>query len=188
MSNKDKYIFLHKKAKQLRKHPTSAEVVFERKLKELNVHYVSQWPYIAGDFAGICDFCLPVLFVLIEIDGGYHEEEEQKQTDAIKDFICENQLVAKVLRFTNKQALYLSSEQIRILIKNASDEAEVLRASILPSLEEKKGTCSHPFCNNHPIIYKIENNLFCKKHGMKKKRKIKRTLGLLSERSYGNMW
>ena len=185
---KDLHNFLHKKAKQLKKRPTAAEVVFERKLKELNIPYKTQWPYIAGGLCGICDFCLPELFVIIEIDGGYHLEEEQKQTDDIKDFVCENQLKAKILRLTNNQAFYLSIEQIKILIENTAKKARYLIAPILANEKEKRERCSVSTICENPVIYKIDECLYCKKHGAKKKRKLRSALGLLKERAYGNMW
>ena len=108
--------FLKAKAEELRKRPTASEVIFERKLKELEITYKSQYPYLVGGLKGIVDFYLPKHNLLVEIDGGYHETSSQKQTDAIKDFICEEKLHKKMLRLTNNQAMYLSIEQIQLLI------------------------------------------------------------------------
>lgn len=112
-----KWLFLTKKAKELRNKPTPAEIVFERKLKEIGYKYKFQWQYFYRGFGGICDFYIWNRKVCIEIDGGYHLDEDQQQTDRVKDFVY-SKMRKKPLRLTNQQAMYLSIEQIKILIDN----------------------------------------------------------------------
>lgn len=111
------WAFLIKKAQELRKKPTAAEVIFGRKLQELGVQYIFQYCYNYKGLKGIVDYYLTESKTLIEIDGGYHLEESQQQTDAIKDFVCQNKLKKRILRLTNNQAMYLSIEQIKTLLK-----------------------------------------------------------------------
>ena len=111
-------VFLKKKAEQMRKSPTAAEAVFGRKLQEANIRFKSQYPYNHRGLKGIFDFYLFDYNMMVEIDGGYHTDPAQRQTDAIKDFICEKYLKKQMVRFTNNQALYLSIEQILVIIEN----------------------------------------------------------------------
>ncbi|KKM03663.1 hypothetical protein LCGC14_1772190 [marine sediment metagenome] len=111
-------VFLKKKAAQMRKRPTGAEAVFGRKLQEANIRFKSQYPYNHRGLKGIFDFYLFDYNMMVEIDGGYHLEPSQQQTDAIKDFVCEKYLKKQMVRFTNNQALYLSIEQILVIIEN----------------------------------------------------------------------
>lgn len=113
----NKWQFLTKKARELRNQPTPAEVVFERKLKELGYDYKFQWQYLYKEFGGICDFYIRNRKVCIEIDGGYHLDEDQQQIDRVKDFVY-SKMCKKPLRITNQQAMYLSIEQIKTLIDN----------------------------------------------------------------------
>jgi len=120
--NVAKWQFLTKKAAQLRLHPTKSEVIFTRKLEELGIKFIFQHVFLHGDICGISDFYLPDERIVIEIDGGYHLDEDQKTKDLEKDFICETILRKKVMRFTNKQAMFLSIQQIGVLIQAKVEE------------------------------------------------------------------
>ncbi len=110
--------WLKKQTKRLRNSPTGAEAEFGRRLAAKFIPFISQWSYDVEGFMGICDFLLPNHNVIIEVDGGYHLEEEQQLKDAEKDFICEKLLKKRVLRITNKQAMFLSMDKILVLIEN----------------------------------------------------------------------
>ena len=60
--------FLQDKAEQC--HQTAAEVIFERKLKEIGYGYETQYAFSIGNIGGIADFYLPDYKLVIEIDGG----------------------------------------------------------------------------------------------------------------------
>lgn len=108
--------FLIKKAKELRQHQPEAEIIFERKLQELGYNYISQFAFLFHGIGGISDFYIKKLRLYVEIDGGYHLEEDQKQTDRVKDFVY-RKTNNRILRLTNNQAKYLSIEQIGKLIE-----------------------------------------------------------------------
>ncbi len=109
--------FLRKKAVELKNHPTEAEIIFERKLQEIGYNYRTQKVFIYKGISGIADFWIPSLRVYIEVDGGYHLEEDQKQNDRVKDFVY-RKMNTGILRLTNNQAMYLSIEQIKTLIES----------------------------------------------------------------------
>lgn len=113
-----KWAFLTKKAGEFRKRPTGAEAIFGRKLQELGIEFTFQYPFLFKGLGGIADFYLPEYELIVEIDGGYHLNTDQKCTDDVKDFIYKSKLKKNVLRLTNNQAIYLSIEQIGVLIEN----------------------------------------------------------------------
>jgi very-short-patch-repair endonuclease len=113
--------FLAKKANELRKYPTAAERMLKTKLEKLEIEYVFQYAYYYRGAAGICDFYLPSYNLLIEVDGGYHLEEEQKKKDDVKDVVCRDNLNKPILRLTNKQAIYLSKNLIKTMIEDIGD-------------------------------------------------------------------
>lgn len=141
--------FLCKKASKMRAQPTAAESIFSKKLEELRIKYVFQHLFSMnlnkrkekqarsrkkrrkptpafGGLGGIADFYLPSRKMVIEIDGGYHLDPEQQQTDAIKDFMYEK-LRYNILRLTNDQAIHLPTEQIGVLIKKANKPIKTRR-------------------------------------------------------------
>lgn len=93
---------LKERRKELRKKSTPAESVL--------------WMYLRGGALGqkvyrqfsidnyIADFCFPRARLVIEIDGGIHEEETQKEYDEIRTTTL-RAYNYKVLRFTNQQVL-----------------------------------------------------------------------------------
>lgn len=91
-------VFLN--AKKLRKNPTRAEATLWAHLRrnKMNVKFRRQHP--VGPY--ICDFYCHTFKLVIEIDGGVHEEEEQK----LKDLQRENDLInfgLRILRFSNEE-------------------------------------------------------------------------------------
>jgi len=106
-----KWQFLIKKAGEFRMRPTLSEGIFKRKLQELELKYVFQYPFLYNGIGGIVDFFLPKLRLCIEVDGGYHLDEDQQQTDRVKDFVFKK-MNKRVLRLTNGQATHISVEQL----------------------------------------------------------------------------
>ena len=59
--------------------------------------------HIIGDY--IVDFVSREQGLVIEVDGGYHSEREQKEDDAIREHDLYS-MGFHVLRFTNEEVLY----------------------------------------------------------------------------------
>lgn len=99
-------------AKRLKLTQTEAEKALWPHLckKQLGVRFRRQ--YIIGEY--IADFaCLPKRLI-IEVDGGYHLEEQKIKADAFRT----NRLEAlgfKVIRFTNEDVLENIEEVIKII-------------------------------------------------------------------------
>ena len=79
-SNNSKYrLSLVKKA-------TESELIFKKRLEDANINFLFQKGFIKGNFHCIVDFYLPKPHkICIEIDGGYHNTDEQIIKDKNKD-------------------------------------------------------------------------------------------------------
>ena len=90
-------------ARENRKKQTLAETVLWDNIKDeaLGVKFLRQ--HIIGDY--IVDFLSRSEGLIIEVDGAYHAERQQKENDAVRtDFL--QRMGYHVMRFTNEQVLY----------------------------------------------------------------------------------
>ena len=108
--------FLEKRAAQMRQQPTLSEAVFQKKLEAANFNFKAQWVYDIEGFAGIVDFYLYDYKLLIEVDGGYHQTEEQRLKDDEKDFVCGKLLNKRLVRLTDEEALAITDTGILALL------------------------------------------------------------------------
>jgi len=97
-------------SRDLRKNQTSAELAFWEKVKDKNFlgyKFLRQHPlyyeYFGNKKFFIADFYCKDLKLIIEIDGGIHEQ--QKDYDKIRTEIIETQIEFKVVRFKNDEVL-----------------------------------------------------------------------------------
>jgi len=90
-------------ARQNRKNPTEAEAVMWQALRNHFYGYRFRRQHVIHGY--IADFvCLPKKLI-IEIDGGYHQEEEQVQRDALRTSEL-NSLGYTVMRFNNDEVVF----------------------------------------------------------------------------------
>src|ERR1700752_2662790 len=76
----------HKYKKELIKKATKSELIFKDRLKKAGIRFIFQKGFIAKNYHCIVDFYLPKPYkICIEIDGGYHDTEQQKKKDYSKD-------------------------------------------------------------------------------------------------------
>jgi len=86
MNFKDKQILCSKRRARLLKHPTKSELRFKKRLEAANIKFMFQKGFIQGDNFCIADFYLPKpLKIVIEIDGSYHNGQQQQTRDHNKD-------------------------------------------------------------------------------------------------------
>lgn len=94
--------------KKLKKHPTKSEVAFkshlEKSLKGSNYRIIEQKQFLnyrelKGYFA---DFYIPILKIIFEVDGLYHQRESTQKYDAIRTHFL-NSIGIKVIRVQNEQ-------------------------------------------------------------------------------------
>ena len=112
------YDLLKEHARRMRKEPTQAEEVLWQALRnsQLGAKWRRQHPIL--DF--IVDFVCFEHSIIIEVDGGYHNLEEQLRLDAARDKILRDNGFY-VMRITNEQVLYdldATIEKIRTTMQN----------------------------------------------------------------------
>jgi len=97
-------------ARFLRKNQTKAEKVFWHAVrskyfygKKIRQQHPLLYEYDGKEKFFIADFYCPGLDLIIEIDGGVHEQ--QQDYDQIRSEILEVQHKLRVVRFTNKEVL-----------------------------------------------------------------------------------
>ncbi|MBQ8593450.1 MAG: endonuclease domain-containing protein [Bacteroidaceae bacterium] len=99
----DRYKLLKAFALENRKNQTLAEHVLWKSIRaeQLGVKVLRQ--HIIGDY--IVDFLLPAINLVIEVDGAYHAEREQVESDEIRELTL-NDMGYRIIRFTNEEVLY----------------------------------------------------------------------------------
>lgn len=106
-------------ARQLKANPTLAEQALWPCLANKQLGFRFRRQYIIDDY--IVDFvCLPQRLV-VEIDGAYHDEEEQQKVDALRSERL-NALGFRVIRFSNEEVL-----------NNIEEVLSTIKANILKS-------------------------------------------------------
>jgi len=97
-------------SRDLRKNQTQAELIFWEKVKNkqfLGYKFLRQHPlfyeYYDKEKFFIADFYCREVKLVVEIDGGIHEE--QKDYDQIRTEIIESQHEYKVIRYKNEQVM-----------------------------------------------------------------------------------
>lgn len=102
-ASSDRYGLLREFQKQNRQFPTEAERLFWEYYRHNISAYKLRRQYIIDDF--IVDFVCLSIRLVIEIDGEYHFEEEQRIDDQQRAARLE-QLGFSVIRFTNEQVIH----------------------------------------------------------------------------------
>lgn len=95
--------FLTKRANELRAHPTFAETVLYKLLKENTISFKFQSPRWHSHQYRIFDFWLPQPYrIAIEVDGGYHDPKK----DTSKDILMKKARPSyKIIRIKNEEVL-----------------------------------------------------------------------------------
>ncbi len=109
------YEELKEKAESMRKNPTEAESAMWEMLRGKNLEAKFRRQHIIGDY--IVDFVCLDSQLVVEIDGGYHNDPEQKELDRQRTNFLQSKGFS-VLRFTNEEVLGNTDETLGI-IKNA---------------------------------------------------------------------
>lgn len=113
LANPLTYSLLKEKAEYNKQHPTDAERTMWRLLQSngMNVRFRRQ--YVIGDF--IVDFVALKKKLIIEVDGGYHLEETQKEKDAEREAKLRT-LGFRIIRFSNEE-VFKDMDKIKEVIK-----------------------------------------------------------------------
>lgn len=113
---------------KLKRKATPAEKRFERILQEGGFKYEFQKVFKTGSGYKIVDFHLSDYDIVIEIDGGYHNDPKQKEHDQERTrAILKVGKIKKVLRLTNQNVLdSIPAEILKNLIKFICPEVNIL--------------------------------------------------------------
>ena len=109
-SSPDRYALLKVYAKENRQKMTFAETILWDELRSLPRTFKFRRQHIIGDF--IVDFVCLDFHLVIEVDGGYHQELQQEYDDRLRTESL-NRMGFTVIRFTNEQV----TEHLQEVIK-----------------------------------------------------------------------
>ena len=113
------YPTLKKRAAEMRANPTEAENILWNALSEQKLGYKIRRQHIVSQY--ILDFAYLDCRLAIELDGGYHNTEDQQYDDAVRTKNLEA-LGWHVLRFTNDE-VYNNLDEVLAKIKSAIESA-----------------------------------------------------------------
>ncbi len=117
------YSLLKDFQKDRKKNTTDAEKALWESLKTKQLGFKFRRQHIIDEF--IADFVCLEKKLVVEVDGEYHDNEEQKEVDQLRTEIL-NELGYKVIRFTNEQVLGSIDEVVKEISTQLNN---------LPSLE-----------------------------------------------------
>ena len=106
------YEQLKEKAEEMRKNPTEAESAMWEMLRGKNLDAKFRRQHIIGDY--IVDFVCLDKQLVVELDGGYHNDSEQKELDRQRTKFLQSKGFS-VLRFTNEEVLGNTGETLSII-------------------------------------------------------------------------
>ena len=114
-------------ARANRKNPTETENILWQELRNSNLGFKIRRQHYVGNF--IADFICLDKKLIIEIDGEYHNDVNQKEKDDERTLILEQKYFFKVVRFTNNEVLndlknVLSKIKIELIRRVSSKESE----------------------------------------------------------------
>lgn len=100
--DKPQYLLLKNYARANRINMTVAETMLWDELRAYNKSLHFRRQHIIGTY--IVDFVCLKAFLVIEVDGGYHAERKQEESDEIRtDYL--NRMGYDVIRFTNEEVV-----------------------------------------------------------------------------------
>lgn len=131
----DKHVYgdIKNHAGEKRKNLTEAEELLWKYLKDEQTGHKIRRQHIVDTFIG--DFVCLEKKVVIEIDGGYHEQ--QKDEDAARTMML-NLKGFNVIRYTNEEVLE-DPKSVQQKIKTTLDKKEIAESKVLPTGEDLGG-------------------------------------------------
>jgi leucyl-tRNA synthetase len=113
--------------RNLRKNQTPDEALLWRNLRNRNIEgvkFLRQHPIYISDIQNskkfyVADFYCAEKKLIVELDGGYHDEVEQKEKDAQRDILIKEKGI-HIVRFKNEELDQMSQllEKIRELLRS----------------------------------------------------------------------
>jgi very-short-patch-repair endonuclease len=110
----DRYELLKDFAKKNRREMTESETILWNVLRKLNCGYHFRRQHPIGDY--IADFICLQKKLVIEVDGGYHDDPDQQSDDLMRTQ-CIEKFGYTVIRFKNEE-ISTNLPQVLTIIKN----------------------------------------------------------------------
>jgi len=107
-------------AKKMRREPTEAEKILWDALRNRNIGYKFRRQHPIENY--IVDFVCLDVWMIVEVDGGYHNQADQKELDKKRDNEL-NEIGFTTLRITNKEVTN-NIDAVLKLIKDKADEVK----------------------------------------------------------------
>ena len=106
------YSILLEHSKKMRSNPTEAESALWEQLRRRRTGFKFRRQHIVGDF--IVDFICLEKHLIIEVDGGYHNDSQVAENDKLRSEILELKGYT-ILRFSNEQVLQDTENTIKAI-------------------------------------------------------------------------
>src|SRR5690348_5961518 len=106
-----KHKTLMRRKEILKRKATRSEIILMKLLYDIHAYFQFQERFIAKEYYCICDFYLPDYKLCIEVDGGYHFTEEQRQKDKAKNNYILHTRHLGLFRISNEDAETISRDE-----------------------------------------------------------------------------
>ena len=116
----DRYEILKNFSRTNRQNPTAAEYALWQMLSSCQLGTRFRRQHIIGDY--IVDFVSLRCHLIVELDGKYHNRQEQQQEDEIREHFL-SRCGYRILRFTNEQ-VYENPDGVAQAIKNELEKVD----------------------------------------------------------------
>ena len=153
----EKYSLMLERTQELRKSATEAEKKLRNKLLEVfgfnSFIFQKGFLFKKKNFFYIVDFFFTEQNLVLEVDGNYHNDIEQKQKDIKREFTLKEEKGIKILRFSNEQ-IFSNIDKIIQQIK----EKIYIKKSVNKDKKAKCKFCSVVCKNEEKLLNHIKNS------------------------------
>ncbi len=176
------YQHLKEKAAERKKNSTQAETILWEALKGKKLNgYKFRREHIIDEY--IVDFVCLAKQLIVEIDGGYHQEDETKQKDEFRSKFLKEKFGFRTIRFTNEEVIgdidaVLEKIETELTSPLGGDREGLVADFIAEGVDQTRGW----FYTLHAIAtmifddvaYKnvVSNGLVLDKHGQKMSKRL----------------
>ncbi len=145
-------------AKSMRKEPTLEEAILWNELRVQKLESKFRRQHLIGDY--IVDFVCLDKKLIVEVDGGYHNSEEQTELDENRTLELEQKHLFKVIRFKNEEVKLnitnvLNKIKEELISRNSSKEFEQTNSISAPTPSGRAGVGIEVFTTRPDTIFGV---------------------------------
>jgi leucyl-tRNA synthetase len=153
------YGMLKDLSKEQKKNPTEAEAILWQRLRANQTGHHIRRQHIIDQY--IVDFVSIDKMVTIEVDGGYHEDEEQKKYDESRTAFLK-ELGFEELRFTNEEVMHNIDNVVERITQKLNSKASVRQVS--PSGGDLEGASIRVYTTRPDTIFGVDFMVIAPEH------------------------